>query len=144
MVKYELPFDSVEFPIVSPLSVSLHINSVVLANGAVNMMHAINHAAGILHKNNSKTFRRCHGPQFPIMLRMPFDGGGEDFVIDSIVAIPFILLICDALSTVRRLEMLYFLLNTRGTQKSQTFKSEKIEDILNKATITCQKSRIYP
>lgn len=65
-------------------------------------MQAINQAAGILHKNISSTFRRCHGPQFPIIVKMAFGGGdwdwdgdgigvnGDGLVNDSIVEIPFI------------------------------------------------------
>lgn len=70
MVRSVLP--CVEFLIASVPYVSLHMNSLGLANGAVNIMHAINHAAGILHKNISRTFRRCHGPQFPISDKISF------------------------------------------------------------------------
>lgn len=82
------------------------MNSLGSANGAVKMMHAMNQAAGILHKNMSSTFRRCHGPQLPIIDKMALGGGvrgacddgddegigvsGDGLVNDSIVEILFI------------------------------------------------------
>lgn len=80
----------VAFAVVARWYASPHMNSPVLANGAVNMMHAMNQAAGILHRNISRTLRRCHGPQLPISVGMSLDdgcvGGGNGFSNASIMA----------------------------------------------------------